>query len=710
MTRSLGAGAMGEVYAARDTLLGRNVAIKVLLTGGVAAEESRLRFLQEARAASALNHPNIVTIYDVVRDGEIDCIIMELVAGETLDARVARAPLSLEETLDVMDRIADALAAAHARGIVHRDLKPANVMLTPAGGLKILDFGLAKLFAGPEASAGSLKMLSTQSGIVVGTPSFMSPEQVLGKPLDGRSDLFSLGSMGVEMLTGHNPFEADSVVATMHQIAYGAAPSFENVPIVAIPLFEKLLMRDKEQRYQSADELRRAIAELRASSGLHTAHLKVRTASRRTNRVWIAAAALIVIAIGLGAAQIWRTRASASVAGPAPEAFKPPQTAHEHVQRGNQLLATYWRKGYADNAIEEFQRAIALDANHAPAHAGLSRAYSRKFNLVKDRTWLDLALKNGRHAIELDPQLAAAHVAVGVAQLWGGDLEGSRKELEQTLATDPANVDAMRWLAEVASRGKDQAGAEAHLRKALALRPRDPELHLALGWLLYQTTRYDQAAAEFRQVNVIAPDLVAGYRNLAATLHMRGDYAGAARAIQQSLEIEPDVAAYSNLGTLYFFQGLYPQSVTAFEKAVQLGANNHVVWANLGDAYRWTPGNQAKAREAFAAALNLLDDQIRQHPDDATLQSRRALYLAKQGNARGGLSAADALMARKEADPQNLYRLALAFELSGARGKSLDALARAIRNGYSTEEIKTDPELASLRRDMQFQRMMVTVQ
>ncbi|HEV3486765.1 MAG TPA: serine/threonine-protein kinase, partial [Vicinamibacterales bacterium] len=177
VVRALGAGAMGEVYAARDTLLGREVAIKVLQVGGAAVEESRRRFLQEARAASALNHPNIVTIHDVVRDGEIDCIVMELVCGRTLDDRILQGPVPLEETLDVLDRIADALSAAHARGIVHRDLKPANVMLTPAGGLKILDFGLAKLFAGLDAVPESLPVVRTQSGIAVGTPCFMSPEQ-----------------------------------------------------------------------------------------------------------------------------------------------------------------------------------------------------------------------------------------------------------------------------------------------------------------------------------------------------------------------------------------------------------------------------------------------------------------------------------------------------------------------------------------------------
>ncbi len=263
VTRALGAGAMGAVYAARDTLLGRDVAIKVLQAAGIPLEESRLRFLQEARAASALNHPNIVTIHDVVRDGEIDCIVMELVGGRTLADRILDGPIALDEALEILDRIADALTAAHARGIVHRDLKPANVMLTPAGGLKVLDFGLAKLFAGLDTGPVLVPELRTQTGMVVGTPCFMSPEQVKGQPVDGRSDLFSLGLIAYEMLTGINPFKADSSVLTMHRIAYGEPPSMEHVPEAAVPMLERLLARDLASRYQSADELRGTIAAIR---------------------------------------------------------------------------------------------------------------------------------------------------------------------------------------------------------------------------------------------------------------------------------------------------------------------------------------------------------------------------------------------------------------------------------------------------------------
>jgi serine/threonine-protein kinase len=703
VTGALGEGAMGEVYAARDTLLGRSVAIKILQVRGVATEESRVRLLQEARAASSLNHPNIVTIHDVVRDGDVDCIVMELVTGETLAMRLKRGPIPLNETLEILDRIADALAAAHASGIVHRDLKPANVMLTSSGGLKILDFGLAKLFANTEDDPDARTAFRTDKGIIVGTPSFMSPEQVLGKPLDGRSDLFSLGSIAMEMLTGRNPFRAHTIVETMQKVAYGEAPSFENVPALMVPVLERLLARDKADRYQTADELRTALAELRAGAVSQTLRLKERSAAVRApmrRRFAVVMAAVTLIAVGIAASRLWRRTGSTFVA---------PVTARDHVVRGNALLSAYWRRGYIDQAREEFQRAIAIDPKDAAAHAGLAMAYWRQYDRDDDRAWLELALKNGRHAVALNPELTSARVALGVAELSGGDTAAARKRLEATLVTDPGNATAHRWLGEAAARTQDDKTAEAELRKAVALRANDVELHSALGSFLYRNGRYDDAAAEFRRAASLAPDYASAYRNLGAALHMRGDYAGAAGALQQSLEIEPDATVYSNLGTLYFFQGLYPQSVTAFEKALQLGANNHLIWANLGDAYRWTPGNQDKAREAFTTALHLLADEIRAHPDDATLQSRRALYLAKQGDGAGALSVAGALMARNEQGPQNLYRIALAFELAGARAKSLSALAAALRNGYSSEEVKVDPELASLRRDVQYQRMMVAV-
>jgi serine/threonine-protein kinase len=385
-----------------------------------------------------------------------------------------------------------------------------------------------------------------------------------------------------------------------------------------------------------------------------------------------------------------------------------PKTAQEHVRYGNELLATPWRKGFADKAIEQFQLAVKIDEKHASAHAGLSVAYWRKFRQSNDHTWLDRATANAEHAVELDPQLAAARIALGTAKISRGDLDAAREQLDKAIALDPANASAHRWLADIAAKSKDNAAAEAGLRKALALRPLDPELINALGSFLYAAGRYDEAARHFQRSIDLAPDNMASYRNLSAVLHQKGDFPGAARVLQRSLEIEPNPTAYSNLGTLYFFQGLYPQSVNAFEKAVELGANTHVLWANLGDAYRWTPGNEQKAREAFGTALNLLEDELRGQPENEKLLSRKALYLAKQGEAAAASKIADRLI-RDERDPQNLYRLGLAYELTGSRDKSLATLENAVRRGYSSEELRSDPELTSLRSDVRYHQMMLAV-
>jgi serine/threonine protein kinase len=196
---TLGAGGMGEVYRARDTRLGREVAIKVLPAERMADEGRRRRFVQEARAASALNHPNIVTIHEIETVGDVDFIVMEYVAGQTLDSVIPKHGMPRTEALRVAIPIADALAAAHAKGIVHRDLKPANVAVTREGVVKVLDFGVAKLlWQDVDDTGGTLATASaaqTGPGAIRGTAAYMSPEQATGGKVDSRSDVFSFGAV-----------------------------------------------------------------------------------------------------------------------------------------------------------------------------------------------------------------------------------------------------------------------------------------------------------------------------------------------------------------------------------------------------------------------------------------------------------------------------------------------------------------------------------
>jgi eukaryotic-like serine/threonine-protein kinase len=218
----LGAGGMGEVYRARDPKLNRDVAIKVLPAAFSADPERLRRFEQEAQAAGALNHPNILAIYDVATHEGAPYVVSELLEGETLRERLKGAALPARKALDYALQIARGLAAAHEKGIVHRDLKPENLFLTKEGRVKILDFGLAKLIeprGGCETPAElPTRPLNTDPGTVMGTVGYMSPEQVRGQPVDHRSDIFSLGVILYEMLAGERPFRGESAVETLNAI------------------------------------------------------------------------------------------------------------------------------------------------------------------------------------------------------------------------------------------------------------------------------------------------------------------------------------------------------------------------------------------------------------------------------------------------------------------------------------------------------------
>ncbi len=226
VTGLLGKGAMGEVYRARDQRLGRDVAIKVLPPGFARDEERLRRFDQEARAAGSLNHPNVVAIHDVGTFDGAPFVVTELLSGETLRARLANGALPARKAIDYGAQIARGLAAAHAKGIVHRDLKPDNLFITTDGQVKILDFGLAKLTRpGSEGSMqDSLLPTMTEYGRVLGTVGYMAPEQVRGEPVDHRADIFSLGCVLYEMLTGQSPFRRGSAADTMASIVRDDLP------------------------------------------------------------------------------------------------------------------------------------------------------------------------------------------------------------------------------------------------------------------------------------------------------------------------------------------------------------------------------------------------------------------------------------------------------------------------------------------------------
>jgi eukaryotic-like serine/threonine-protein kinase len=264
----LGSGGMGAVYRVRDEKLERDVAIKMLTDGLLTSDEARRHFRREALALAKLNHPRIAAVYDVGEQDGLDYIVMELVQGDSLAARLRSGPLGVKEATSIALQVAEALEEAHEHGVIHRDLKPANVMITPKGNAKVLDFGIAKLLA-PPGTESTPNM--TETGKLAGTPSYMSPEQALGGSVDARTDLWSLGVLYYEALTGRAPFEGKTSLAILHAITESPFPPAREtrpeLPVRAEQIVARALEKDPARRYQSAADMMRDGSDLLARLG-----------------------------------------------------------------------------------------------------------------------------------------------------------------------------------------------------------------------------------------------------------------------------------------------------------------------------------------------------------------------------------------------------------------------------------------------------------
>ncbi len=322
----LGAGGMGEVYRARDSRLGREVAVKVLPQHLSSNSEVRARFEREAKTVSALNHPNICVLFDVGREGDTDYLVMELIEGETLGHRIAKGPLPINEVLKVGAQIADALDRAHRAGVVHRDLKPGNVMLTRSGA-KLMDFGLARGTGLAGARSGSEASALTQSptmaqpltaeGSIVGTFQYMAPEQLESREVDARTDIWSLGCVLYEMATGKRAFEGATQASLISSIMRDEPRAMSELAPLSPPPFERTvkqcLAKDPMDRWQTAGDVRRELEWIANSSTQHTSPSVVRRRNlRRSATGWIAAAVILVLALAyaLGPGRVQRSGGS----------------------------------------------------------------------------------------------------------------------------------------------------------------------------------------------------------------------------------------------------------------------------------------------------------------------------------------------------------------------------------------------------------------
>jgi tetratricopeptide (TPR) repeat protein/tRNA A-37 threonylcarbamoyl transferase component Bud32 len=711
VTERIGAGGMGVVWKALDTHLDREVALKFLPEAATSDPLRRERFVREAKAASALNHPNIVTIFDVNSDAGQLFIAMELVQGHPLsDALRGHRSLSPRIAIEYAIQLCEGLGAAHRAGIVHRDIKPSNIMVTPDGFIKILDFGLAKLGV-PESDAavraGGFVESLTATGEVVGTVPYMSPEQVGGDAVGMRSDVFSAGTVLYEMLSGQRPFKGASNAEILRAVlAAEPVPLLSAIAGLPEPLtriVHKCLEKNPAARYGDAGEVAKELRSLdRGSwpssvSDLITATIPAPAPlANRIAKRWGLVGGLAILSIALLAGYRWWPAAHAilsrhSAVAPA-DAL---QTAQAYLER-------YDRKGNTDRAIAALEAGLRRANSNPALRASLAEAYVRKYAEAPDRQWLEKAVASGRQSVAADPGFSAGHVALGMALAASGQKGDAAAQFERGRDLDPRNGRAYLGLSKLRSGSE----AEQLHHAAVQYSPGDWIPESELGTFYYLDALYDESIAAWRRALELTPDNVKVMAYLAAGFHMKGQYTDVADISLRALAIDAtSAAAWANLSTARYFQGRYADAAGAAEKAVEYDRGRYLYWGNLGDNYRWAEGLGGKAGAAYHEAIRLTRERLAVNPGDVGLRSSLAVYLAKSGDTKGASAELARIHEISESDKNTLFKAAMVYEVCGQRKKALDALGRAIRAGYSMHEIANEPELGKLRSDPGYARI-----
>ncbi|MGA2133136.1 MAG: FlgO family outer membrane protein [Bryobacteraceae bacterium] len=648
----LGAGGMGEVYQARDTRLDRLVALKTLPAEQMAGADRQRRFLSEAQAASRLNHPNIVTIYDILEQDGAYSIVMEYVAGSTLQQLIAAGPLPLQDAMKYAAEIADALAAAHAAGILHRDLKPANIMIAATGRVKLLDFGLARLIQ-PLSDA-----TQTIAGAVMGTPAYMSPEQAEGRPLDPRSDIFSFGLVCYEMFTGQRAFWRDETsrlrnlnpavpslieqhinrclridptlrFQTMADVLQALnVPTGEEAPSIAVLPFVNL-SADVENEYFGDGLAEEIIDALTKVSGLRVIartsafafrgrERDLRVIGQRLNvgtvlegsvrraggRIRVTAQ-LIRIS---DESHLWSERFDReltdifaiqddiSQAIAAALKLKLSATRRGTTNVGafqSYLKGLYWYQRYTPDSLakakESFERALLLDPGYASAYAGLAVFYC------------------GLGALGIRRMTDMAPLAKSAA--------------EKALAIDEPLSEAHSALGWIAGAVEfDWPSAERHFRAAMSADPVPPLVRVRYAlYFLTPLRRFEEALAQYRRALETDPLNMMVHYGLAFTFYCRRRYDDAVAYATQAVDLYPDYwLLHFGLGLALYQKGCVPQSIESLETTVRL-APAFTLAAGFLAALHARSGNPARAAElidercapaaqaVYHAALNQVD-------------------------------------------------------------------------------------------------------
>jgi eukaryotic-like serine/threonine-protein kinase len=582
----LGAGGMGEVYRARDTRLGREVAVKVLPASFSQDADRLRRFEQEARAASALNHPNILTIHDVGQQDGAPYVVTELLEGDTLRGRLAGGPMSPRRALEHALQIARGLAAAHDRGIVHRDLKPENVFVTRDGRVKILDFGLAKLTEPAGVSSQTnlpTAAPATDPGIVLGTLGYMAPEQVRGKPADARSDLFAFGAILYEMLAGRRAFHGDTAADTMSAILTKEPPELSATNRSVSPGLDRVvrhcLEKDPERRFHSAHDLAFDLEALSDASGPLPPAVRP---ARSGKRIAVIAAAAVVL-LAAAAIRLWR-RASGASATLDSVAVLP------FVNASRNPDTEYLSDGITESIINSLSRLPEL---RVAARSSAFRYKGREDDPQKAGRELNVrAVVSGRvlqRGETLSVQADLVDVANG-SQLWG---ERYERKLADVLAVQEAIARDVSAKLRPGLSGEQKA----RLRQRYTSSTEAYQLYLRgrHAWEKRTMAGLQEAAGFFQKAIDSDPTFALAYAGLADSYAVLPSYSlmapvdaypRAKAAARKALEIDESLApAHATLGLILTdYDHDWSGAEAEFRRSIELDGNyptSHFWYAQL---------------------------------------------------------------------------------------------------------------------------------
>ncbi len=678
----IGVGGMGEVYLARDERLGRKVALKLLPTRLIADETQLSRFKTEARSASALNHPNILTVYEIGAEGNRQFIAMEFIEGMTLRASLTRGRMNVHSTLEIAVQVASALAAAHETGVVHRDIKPENIMLRPDGYAKVLDFGIAKLTEQRPASdhyeLGTTAVLQTRPGLVLGTAHYMSPEQTRGQKVDARSDIWSLGVVLYEMIGGIPPFRGETPSDCIASILRTEPPPLSgllsDVPLKLESILQKALRKNRDQRYQTIKEMLADLRNLKGEAEGSSPQIKARGESIVSKIKGHKRGVLLTLAAAILAAAAFAY--SFFFVAPAPSPNEKSIAVLPFENLSEDKSNAYFADGIQDEILTRLSKIADLKVisrTSTQRYKNTSQSLSEIANQLGVANLLEGSVQKTNDQVRVNVQLIRAandshlwadtfdrkltdifsvesEVAKAIAEQLRAHLTGREEQAIAARPTDnPEAYDAyLRGLAYTLKTGDSPAnhlGAQRYLKEAVRLDPK-----FALSWALlsyvdalgYLTLTLQPTVAlreEARQAAEIAFSL---QPNLGEAVVAKGyyhyaclrDYDNAVRYFEQARQFLPNSSRIPELlAYVARRQGQWDRCESYFNEAERLDPRN----VNLLTSHAIS----SIMRRRFPEALRKLDQVLDITPDDVDTLAEKAAI----AQAEGDLPRASALLA-----------------------------------------------------------------